>query len=636
MSISVQTENPSKGADGAPRAAAKQSTRGLSPRREMLRYAPLFYLSCIASLACLAVTMPIAISATGQLPQTPLLLALAVHMVAFGLFFFAGHVRDGALVCTAGLIGLLSWAAALTGGLSSPLMVLFLIPPIEATLTRRIRCTQLVFIMTLAGVVLAATVSAPLNADFAISNSQLVFMTMLGMLYTLSLAARILRANSIKDMRAKAERRAVEQFHTVTHDVFLMVQRDGTVSQAFGALQAVLDCDADGLARSGLMHRIHVSDRPSFLATLDRVSATANRDTVDVRLRTGADDQPQRFMWAEIDLSVLPGANGQSEICALIRDISAVKQRATELTLAREKAEANDAAKGRFLATMSHELRTPLNAIIGFADILDEEVFGALGNDQQREYVGLIRESGGHLLQLVTDLLDMSKLDAGHFQIVAEPFAFATVVDRCTRLVSQQIEKAGLTLTIDVPDTLPELVADQRAIRQVLINLLSNACKFTPSGGAITLRARKDGGNLVLSIIDTGIGIAAKDLGKIGQPFFQANNAYDRDHQGTGLGLSVVKGLCELHNGSMSISSVEGEGTTVTVRIPFAGPSTVDIGPTDPDVANTVVLAKLQRERSAAPAAQEPAKQETADFDQVDPDAPQQDLFEEEGHRAHG
>jgi cell cycle sensor histidine kinase DivJ len=341
--------------------------------------------------------------------------------------------------------------------------------------------------------------------------------------------------------------------------------------------------------------------------------------------------RPQRFIWAEIDLSMLPGSTVAGEICALVRDISAVKQRASELTLAREKAEASDAAKGRFLATMSHELRTPLNAIIGFADILDEEVFGALGNDQQREYVGLIRESGGHLLQLVNDLLDMSKLDAGHFQIVAEPFSLATVVDRCTRLVSQQIEKAGLTLTIDVPDTLPELVADQRAVRQVLINLLSNAYKFTPQGGTITLRARKDAGNLVLSVIDNGIGIAAKDLGKIGQPFFQANNAYDRDHQGTGLGLSVVKGLCELHTGSLSISSVEGEGTTVTVRIPFNGPKTSENGQTDTDVANTVVLAKLQRERAAA----NPEPQRAGNM-MPDAGSPQQDLFEEEGQRAHG
>lgn len=631
MSISVQTENASSGAHGQQRAGAKRPGRRRSPRREMARYAPLFYLSCIGSLVGLSVAMPIAISATGKLPQTPLVLALAVHLFAIGLFFFARHWRSGALLCTAGFIGLLSWATALTGGLSSPLLVLFVVAPIEAALTRRTRCTQLVFIATLAGLVLATALDVPVNTDFSISNSQLVFMTMLGMLYTLSLAARIVRASSLKDVRAKAERRAIAQFHTVTHDVFLLVQRDGTVLQAFGALQAVLDCDADGLARSGLMHRIHVSDRPSFLATLDRVSATSLRDTVEVRLRAGADDRPQRFIWAEIDLSVLPGANGHSEICALIRDISAVKDRASELTLAREKAEASDAAKGRFLATMSHELRTPLNAIIGFADILDEEVFGALGNEQQREYVGLIRESGGHLLQLVNDLLDMSKLDAGHFHIVAEPFAFTTVVNRCTRLVSQQIEKAGLTLTVDVADPLPELVADQRAIRQVLINLLSNACKFTPSGGAITLRARKDSGNLIVSVIDTGIGIAAKDLGKIGQPFFQANNPYDRDHQGTGLGLSVVKGLCELHQGSFSISSVEGEGTTVTIRLPFAGPCTDGAGPTDPDIANTVVLAKLQRERSGAQAAQEPK-----DIDGVDPDAQKQDLFEEEGHRAHG
>jgi cell cycle sensor histidine kinase DivJ len=631
MSISVQTDNAPTGADGGDAAVAKRTKRVRLSGRETPRYAPLFYLSSIGSLLCLALAMPAAIAAMRDTAQLVLVAALSMHLVALGLFTLAKRVREGAFLSAMCFIGLLSWGTALTGGLSSPLLVLFMLAPIEAMLTRRAGYTQLVFMATLVGLILATMLASPMGAGFTMSSFQATLMTTLGVLYALSLAARILRANSLKDVRAQAARRAIEQFHRVTHDVFLIVERDGTVLQAFGALRSVLDCDAGGIARSGLMQRIHVSDRPSFLATLDRVSATGNRDTVDVRLRTGDHDAPQRFIWAEVDLSTLPGSTGEREICALVRDISAVKQRAAELTLAREKAEASDAAKGRFLATMSHELRTPLNAIIGFADILDEEVFGALGNDQQREYVGLIRESGGHLLQLVNDLLDMSKLDAGHFQIVAEPFSLSTVVDRCTRLVSQQIEKAGLTLTIDVPDTFPELVADQRAVRQVLINLLSNACKFTPQGGTITLRARKDAGNLMLSVIDTGIGIAAKDLGKIGQPFFQANNAYDRDHQGTGLGLSVVKGLCELHTGSLSISSVEGEGTTVTVRIPFNGPKTSAIGQTDTNVANTVVLAKLQRERSAA----NPEPQKAGNL-MPEISTPQQDLFEEEGQRAHG
>ncbi len=595
-------------------------------------YAPLLYLSVVGSLVCLFLALPSAMAGNAGFPFAVMTLALTGHIASFGLVAMLGRVREGTLLGVVVFTLLLSWATAQTGGLFSPLLLLFVLAPIEALLAERARCSMQVALVTFFGfaIVAIATFTAP--QEGLLSQGQLVVMAMFGLLYALSLAARIVRVGSLKDMRAQAARRAIEQFHTVTHDLFLLIERDGAVEQAFGAVQSILGCSSSALRDTGFMHRLHVSDRPSVLTTLDRVHTSGGRDSVEARLRVGADDAPQHFIWVEIDLSMMRRADGTHDVYALVRDISARKQRASQLELAREKAEASDAAKGRFLATMSHELRTPLNAIIGFADILDEEVFGAMANDQQREYVGLIRDSGGHLLQLVNDLLDMSKLDAGHFQIVAEPFVLRTVADRCSRLVGQQFVNGELTLVTDIPANLPELVADQRAIRQVLINLLSNAAKFTPSGGTITLRARKDGDTLVLSVTDTGIGIAASDIGRIGEPFFQANNAYDRNHQGTGLGLSVVKGLCELHDGAFSVTSVEGEGTTVTVRLPFAGPDrggkTRDLA-VDQQMANTVVMAKLN---TATRTVSAPAPERTAS---VPKQAVPLDL-PEEGRRAHG
>ncbi|MFK7793402.1 MAG: ATP-binding protein [Devosiaceae bacterium] len=602
-----------------------------SARRQARLFGSLFYFSSVGALACIALLLPSVVAGMEGWLTALLAVALVGHGVSIALFAAMGRAQDAAVFAAVCFTVLLASAAALSGGMSSPLLVLFALAPIEVFLTHHNRAKQIVLGTT--GLAVLITVLVPVNgsASFVIAQNQLIFISLLGILYAVSLAARIVRISSLKDVRAQAARRAIHQFHAVTHDMFLIMGRDGKVEQVFGAVDQILRCPGEALKQSGFLQRIHIADRPSVLSTIDRVHATGQRDRVEARLRAGEDDGHQHFIWAEIDMSVLQRSGTTLDVYALVRDISASKQRASELTLAREKAEASDAAKGRFLATMSHELRTPLNAIIGFADILDEEVFGSLANDQQREYVGLIRDSGGHLLQLVNDLLDMSKLDAGHFHIVAEPFALGTVIDRCTRLVGQQIEKAGLKLHVDLPEGMPELVADQRAIRQVLINLLSNASKFTPSGGSITLRARKDGSMLILSVIDTGIGIAAGDLSKIGQPFFQANNAYDRNHQGTGLGLSVVKGLCELHEGDLTISSVEGEGTTVTVRLPFAGPkgqAPTASSAVDQQVANTVVLAKLHNEMSKAQPAAVATTAGTSESENT--------IFEQEGQRAHG
>ena len=235
---------------------------------------------------------------------------------------------------------------------------------------------------------------------------------------------------------------------------------------------------------------------------------------------------------------------------------------------------------------MSHELRTPLNAVIGFSEILNRELFGALGEARYRDYARLIHESGEHLLNVVNDILDMSKIEAGKFKIVKEPFDVAPLVKSCCDLMRHTAEQRSLSLIMDVSPGIPELPADKRACKQMLINLISNAIKFTDPGGWVRVSARRVDGNVEFSVADNGIGIAEADLPKLGNPFVQANNSYDRSYDGAGLGLSVVKGLAKLHGGRLELKSSLGEGTIATIALPLEGAGESQRTPLEPQTAS--------------------------------------------------
>jgi two-component system cell cycle sensor histidine kinase PleC len=243
--------------------------------------------------------------------------------------------------------------------------------------------------------------------------------------------------------------------------------------------------------------------------------------------------------------------------------------RALDLLRAREEAERANRAKSDFLAHMSHELRTPLNAILGFSDILRSELFGAMGNPRYREYAGDIHALGTLLLSVINDILDLAKAEAGKHELFDEIVAPSELVEPCLRLVVGRAADAGLRVKNRVAVDLPLLRADIRKVKQILINLLSNAIKFTPPGGRVRIDAGVTAdGALWLSVADTGIGMAPDEIPRALEPFGQIDSTLSRRFEGTGLGLPLVRSLCDLHGAALKIASRPGEGTTVTVEFP--------------------------------------------------------------------
>ncbi|OCP24490.1 MULTISPECIES: HAMP domain-containing sensor histidine kinase [unclassified Ensifer] len=340
----------------------------------------------------------------------------------------------------------------------------------------------------------------------------------------------------------------------------------------------------------GFIEQIHVSDRITFLSAIDVLRQGGERATVDIRIeRQSLPAEGEQFVHMCCELAPLLDRNGRlTAILAQSRDVSREARLRAEAAARTAEAESANDAKTRFLAAVSHELRTPLNAILGFSDVLSGEYFGRLENDRQREYVSLIHKSGEHLLSVVNTMLDMSKIEAGRYELVPEPFRVAEAVAACEAMLSHQAQEKGVKLASRVTRSVGEINADQRAFQQVLINLVGNAIKFTDQGGMVTIDAELDGPSLKLTVSDTGIGIAADKLQMLGQPFVQIQNDYTRRYEGTGLGLSLVKGLVALHGGEIAIRSREREGTVITVTLPADGSGIVEANREEPRSAVTV------------------------------------------------
>jgi two-component system, cell cycle sensor histidine kinase DivJ len=515
-----------------------------------------------------------------------------------------GHYEKAHVMSSVSLTALVTAVACCTGAITSFAAIWLVVVPLEAALSASRRVVMLASVLTLAAVAVLLTLSAfGLQSPAALAALGIVSAA----LYATGLALGAEQLTRTGEGLRNAEEERYRLLARNMTDVISRHGRNGAVLFVSPAAEPLLGVPGNELLGHGLFDRVHVADRPAYLTALADAAALGEDRSLEFRVRRNAGGEPYggHFTWIEMRCRPLePGAATSSErdVVAVLRDVSERKIHERALEIARKESERINNAKSRFLATMSHELRTPLNAIIGFSDMLGNDSI-ELDTAREREYAMLINESGRHLLSVVNGILDMSKMESGNFEITPEPFAPAPAIRSCCELLVLKAQEAGVELITRIAADLPEIVADRRAVSQILINLISNAIKFTPRGGRVSVSALCDGARLAVTVDDTGVGIGEADLPRLGEAFFQARASYDRRHDGTGLGLSIVKGLVRLHGGTMDIRSRLGAGTQVTVRLPIDCEDRRP--PAEPIKLNTerrrdsIVVAPIQVKKSA-------------------------------------
>jgi cell cycle sensor histidine kinase DivJ len=490
-----------------------------------------------------------------------------------------GRYEGACLLSSLAFAGLIMTLASITGGVGSFAAIWLVVVPMEAAISASRRvvafacalalvCVSLLIVLSHFQLLPASDVDAELRAvltAFGVASATL---------YAAGVAfgAELLARTSATLLYTEEER-----YRLLAHnmsDVISRHHRNGAVRFISPAAEVLLGTPVSRLVGYGLFDRVHVADRPAYLTALSEAASGGEAQSVEFRLRRDGQGSQMNFIWVEMRCRPLEAVSpasrpSEAEVVAVMRDVTDRKNQEHALDLARTAAEQADASKSRFLATMSHELRTPLNAIIGFSEMIMQEDTLMLDAARRREYAQLINDSGQHLLSVVNGILDMSKMESGNFEIMPEPFAPKAALVNCCNLLALKARESGIDLVTRVPDDLPAMIGDPRAFKQIVLNLVSNAVKFTERGGTVTVSAGVESARLVVRIADTGVGIAADDLKRVGDPFFQAGTTYRRRHEGTGLGLSIVKSLVALHGGEMTVQSKVDEGTTVTVALPL-------------------------------------------------------------------
>ncbi|MEQ8604437.1 MAG: PAS-domain containing protein [Marivibrio sp.] len=416
--------------------------------------------------------------------------------------------------------------------------------------------------------------------------------------------ARHRAGDGARDLRKVEETWLQVRAHRLPDGGRLVIQTDVTAMQAaadqaeaqsrllmttFNAMiQAIAVYDQDLRLRACNKRLVDLFDLPEDLAApgtpldaivrhnIERGWITLEGDDLAERLRRRREVYAARAYHREelhptngrvIEMEIHP--DGRGGLVVTYTDVTERRLAERQLIKAKEEAEIANHAKSQFLASMTHELRTPLNAVIGFAEVLRDELYGPLGARQYRDFANDIYQGGQHLLEMINDILDLSKIEANRRELTSEAITLPALIDGVMRMVRQRAAEAGVRLHRDLPRALPDLYAEDKSMRQMLINLLSNAIKFTPKGGRVVVRAEQTAdGALHLIVADDGVGMREEEIPIALAPFQQIDSALSRRHQGTGLGLPLVKSLIELHDGRLEIDSVPEEGTTVTLVFP--------------------------------------------------------------------
>jgi two-component system, cell cycle sensor histidine kinase DivJ len=487
-----------------------------------------------------------------------------------------GRYEGAHILSALALAGLVMMVAITTGGIESFAAVWLIVVPLEAALSASRRVVVFASALALACVAVLIALGHFHLLPVPESNAALRGVLMGAGVASATLYAAGLAVSAESLARTSVALLYVEEdrYRLLARnmsDVISRHNRSGAVEFISPAAEAMLGTSGARLTGHGLFDRVHVVDRPAYLTALSD-AARGSEQRVEFRLRRDAvrgQNISADFIWVEMRCRPLEQDSPEADVVAVMREVTDRKVQEQALELARTAAEQADASKTRFLATMSHELRTPLNAIIGFSEMIVHEEAMMLDAARRKEYAQLINDSGQHLLSVVNGILDISKMETGNFEISPEPFAPRAALLHCCNLLALKARDNGVDLITRAAEDLPVMNGDPRAFKQIALNLVANAIKFTERGGSVTVSASVEGSRLMLCVTDTGVGIDAEDLARIGDPFFQAGKTYQRKHEGTGLGLSIVKGLVGLHDGEMNVQSTIGEGTTVTVTLPL-------------------------------------------------------------------
>lgn len=486
-------------------------------------------------------------------------LVVATACAAFALTWLAGlfvaqhgHEKPVALTVLVAAAVALPLLVAAGGGLASPVALLLGALAFEPWwIWRSRRAVQIgVAAMVLAGV--GAAVASGAFSD-ALPHAWTWLPTGL---YLLTILSRL-------SSDAREEKPTLLPLEERMGAAVLTVAANGDVLGGSARSSEILGLAPELVAGRALFERLHVSDRVAYMRALSEVRNGEASRSLDLRLRVPGDPD---FDTYQPLLAEIVAAGGECQL--ILRPAGEIEELRRKLADVQDEVDKVGIAKSSFLASVSHELRTPLNAIIGFSDMLVHELYGSFPDSRQKEQVLLIRDAGTHLLAVVNSILDVSKIELGAYEINPEPFPLADAVTMCSAMMSVQAGAKDIKLEARVEPAVGEVNADRRAVQQMLINLVSNAIKFTPEGGRVSVESALDGDMVELVVRDTGIGIAEADIARVGQPFVQLSTDFARRYEGTGLGLALVKGLVRLHGGTMVVSSLLGSGTTVTIRLP--------------------------------------------------------------------
>ena len=469
----------------------------------------------------------------------------------------------------AGFALLIGYLASLTGGVTSPLTVWFALIPAEAALAGGRPAVMRAGIA--AGAAFAAVAGMEALGMLPPSRLTLPLWQVFAVSVLGALVQAVLIAAAAQDRQRAADAAAAEgaaMYRFLADNAMDLITRhsgDGCIRYASPATLALLGRVPEEIIGQTMMSLTHPGDVPAMQSALMEASYFGRDGSAEIRLRR----RDGSYVWAEFRCR--PAQDG--DIVAVTRDVSERKAQELALVEARDAALGASRAKSSFLANMSHELRTPLNAIIGFSEMMTREMFGPIGPRYQ-EYSRLIHESGAHLLDLINSVLDMSKIEAGKFELNEELFDLEETAQSAVRFLKIPAERAGVALKLSIAPNARLMFADRRAVKQILVNLLSNGVKYTPPGGTVQVTARSSveaGRGMEIVVSDSGTGISKSDLERLGRPFEQVENAETRGKEGTGLGLALVKAMAKMHGGEAVLESALGEGTTVTVRLPHAG-----------------------------------------------------------------